>query len=131
MISFDYSYKDYSNATIKPESDASFSQENNLISNTLKAASTYRIGAEWRYEQFSFRGGYRLEESPYEDIRIMDDLDGYSFGLGFNFGSATLDLAYDQSNRRQNKQLFPVGLTDTALIDTDKTNVTATLSFKL
>lgn len=131
LISFDYSYKDYSDATIRPESDPSFSQENNFISNTLKAASTYRIGAEWRFEQFSFRGGYRLEESPYEDIRIMDDLDGYSFGMGFNFGSVTLDLAFDRSNRRQNKQLFPVGLTDTALIDAENTNVTATLSLKL
>ena len=67
LISFDYSVKDYSNAKFKPTSDSFFAGQNSIISNDLTSASTYRFGAEYRVKQFSFRGGYRFEESPYKD----------------------------------------------------------------
>ncbi len=131
LISFDYSRKDFGNTKFKPTSDIYFASQNNLIMSNLKVASTYRIGGEYRIKEFSLRGGYRLEESPYNNESFYGDLNGYSLGLGYNFGNIKLDLAFDQSNRDVNYQLYNVGLIDAALIDAKNTNVTLTLGFSL
>ncbi|RAJ13282.1 OmpP1/FadL family transporter [Olleya aquimaris] len=131
LISFDYSRRDFSKTKFKPTSDAYFDLQNTIIENTLTAASTYRIGAEYKVKQFSFRGGYRFEESPYADGSTIGDLTGYSLGLGYNFNSVNLDLAYSNSNQERNEQLYNVGLTNAANINNDNTNITLTLGFKL
>lgn len=131
LISFDYSRKDYSNTKFKPTSDTYFASQNDLMSNTLNSASTYRIGGEYRIKQISLRGGYRFEESPYKDDSFYGNLNGYSFGLGYNFGNVKLDLAYDHAQRDYNQQLYAVGLTDAASIDSKNSNFTLTLGFSL
>ncbi len=131
LISFDYSRKDYGNTKFKPESDSFFMTQNNFISNNLKAATTYKLGGEYRHKQFSFRGGYRFEESPYNDIRIIGDLTGYSLGLGYNFGNTKLDVSFDQSQRTSDYQFFDAGFTDAATIDAKNTNVMVSLGFRL
>lgn len=131
LISFDYSMKDYGNTKFRPTNDSYFSSQNNIISNTLKNASTYKIGGEYRHKQYSFRGGYRFEESPYENDSMYGDLTGFSLGLGYNFGSMKLDLAFDQSDRNINNQFYSVGLTNGAMVDSKISNITATLSFNL
>lgn len=130
IISFDYSMKDYGNTKFKPTSDSYFAVQNNIISERLTSASTYKIGGEYNYERFSFRGGYRFEESPYKDNTI-DDLTGYSLGIGYNFGKTRLDITYDHSTQNRNYQLFDVGLTDSANIDNKKSNVMLSLSFNI
>lgn len=131
LISFDYSRKDYSNIKFKPTSDIYFASQNDIINANLQAASTYRLGGEYRYKAVSFRGGYRFEESPYEDGTAYGDLNGFSVGLGYNFGNLKLDLAFDQSDRTRNQQLYNVGSTDAASIDSKNSNVTLTLGFSL
>ena len=131
IISFDYSRKDYGNTKFKPESDQLFSFQNNLISNSLKAANTYKIGGEYRHNNASFRAGYKLEESPYKDTNFYGDLKGFSLGFGYSFGNTKIDLAYENSNRTINSQLYNVGLTDAVIIDTDYSNFTLSLSLNL
>lgn len=131
LISFDYSRKDYGNTKFKPTSDTYFSSQNGIMNDVLKNASTYRIGAEYRIKQISLRGGYRLEESPYEKDSFYGDLNGYALGFGYNFGNLNLDLAYEHSQRAYNQQLYTVGLTDAAQIDSKVNNVTLTLGFTL
>lgn len=131
LISFDYSRKDFASTKFKPTSDAYFASQNNLMSDILTVSNTYRFGGEYRYKQVSFRGGYRLEESPYKDTNFFGDLTGYSLGLGYNFGTIKLDVAFDQANREYNHQLYNVGLTDAATIDSKLTNVTLSLAFNL
>lgn len=129
LISFDYSLKDYSNAKLRPTND--FIQANADIDNQLQATSSYRIGGEYRIKQLSLRGGYRFEESPYQDNSTIGDLEGYSLGLGYNFGNLSLDLAYDRSEQIRNPQLFQTGLTDRANINNINSNVTLSVTFKL
>jgi len=131
LISFDYSVKDYSNAKFKPTSDSFFAGQNSIISSDLTSASTYRFGAEYRVKQFSFRGGYRFEESPYKDGVTVGDLNGYSLGVGFNFGNAKLDITYDQAKRTNQNHLYNVGLTDAAMVDVKNSNVTLSLGFNI
>lgn len=131
LISFDYSRKDYGNTKFKPKSDAYFSAQNDIIANNLTAASTYKLGGEYKVNQFSFRGGYRFEESPYKNGETVGDLNGYSFGLGYNFGNTKLDLTYDAYSQSREYQLYNTGLTSATSIDSNNSNVTLTLGFLL
>ncbi|WP_040254216.1 OmpP1/FadL family transporter [Psychroserpens mesophilus] len=131
LLSFDYSRRDYSNMEFRPENDSYFISQNQLISNVFKAANTYRFGGEYKYKQFSFRGGYRFEESPYLDESFVGNLTGYSLGLGYNFGNTRLDLTFDQAERTVNNPLYSVGLTDAATVDAINSNVTLSVAFNL
>ena len=61
---------------------------NDEISSALDGVSTFRLGGEYRLGLVSLRGGYRFEQSPYVDETTVGDLNGYSAGLGFNFGGS-------------------------------------------
>ncbi|MCB4808229.1 outer membrane protein transport protein [Tamlana sp. 62-3] len=131
LISFDYSNKDYGKMEFGPTEDAYYQQQNELIANTFTSASTYKLGGELKHKQFSFRGGYRFEESPYEDGETVGDLEGFSLGLGISFGNTKLDLTYDQAERSYLTPLYSTGLIDTASIDRKNSNLTLTLAFNL
>jgi hypothetical protein len=131
IISFDYSRKNYGNTKFKPESDQYFSAQNNQISNSLKTANTYKIGGEYRLNRASFRAGYKLEESPYNNTNFYGDLKGFSLGLGYNFGNTKVDLAYENSKRTLDSQLYNVGLTDAVRIDSENSNFTLSISLNL
>ena len=128
LISFDYSYKDYSTAQLMPKSDPAFGAENELMETALKAASTYRIGGEYRLGGLSLRGGYRLEESPYSEGLAVGDLEGYSAGLGYDFGNVRLDASYDTYEQDLNPQLYQTGLTNRASIFRKNENFTLSLT---
>lgn len=129
LLSFDYSYRDFSQTELRPKEDPDFMFQNSIMEDNLKAASTYRVGGEYRIENWSLRAGYRFEESPYKNETTIGELTGYSAGLGYNFGNIKLDLAYSNANRVDNPQLYQVGLTNTANIDRDFTSVVLSLSF--
>lgn len=129
LISFDYSYKDYSSTKFKPKDDPAFMNQNDIISNELKGASEFKIGGEYRIEAWSLRAGYRFEESPYTNETTIGDLQGYSAGLGYNFGNVRLDLSYDNWERDSNPQLYQTGLTDRMAIAKNNSNFILSLSF--
>ncbi|MCC1485029.1 OmpP1/FadL family transporter [Winogradskyella immobilis] len=133
LLSFDYSRKDFGEAKFRPQSDPFFQFQNDQIENVLDVSNTYRLGGEYRYKQMSFRGGYRMEESPYKDDSFFGDLTGYSLGFGYKFGNTSLDLAFSQSEREVNTLLFSnsSAFTDAAEIDTTFTDVVLTLAFSL
>ncbi|HKL36670.1 MAG TPA: outer membrane protein transport protein, partial [Salegentibacter sp.] len=131
LISFDYSYKDYSATEFRPTDDPEFQFQNELISDELQPVSTFRLGGEYRISNWSLRGGYRYEQSPYANEITVGDLTGYSAGLGYDFGSMKVDLAYTNSQYEENPRLYERGLTNTANIDRDLSNFILSLSFGL
>lgn len=131
LISFDYSRKDYSNMKFKPENDLSYQNLNRDISENMKAASTYKIGGEYRISNFSLRAGYRFEESPFKNETRVGDLTGYTGGIGYNFGSVNLDLAYSLAQYEENMPILNTGLTDPIKFDRDLSKVILSVSFGL
>ena len=131
LISFDYSYKDMTNLSFRPEGDAFFSAQNALIDNVLQPVNSYKLGGEIRAQEWSFRGGYRYEDSPFINETTIGDLSGYSLGVGYNFGQLKLDVAYDTFTQDRNQQLFQTGLTTAAGINGDNTSIIATLTLSL
>lgn len=132
LISFDYSYKDYTTMKFDSDNGADFSQLNRDIDENLQASSTIRIGGEWRAENWSFRGGYSYEESPYKNELILGEKEGVSFGVGYNFGKVRFDFAYDYTEQQRSQQFFPdSGFTNAALIDSYRDNFTFTVALNL
>jgi hypothetical protein len=131
LISVDYAIKDYSNTKFKPENDSYFRGLNSNINSLLSSSNELRIGAEYKIEAWSLRGGYRSEQSPYKNKTTIGDLTGYSGGIGYNFGATKLDLSYATFKRDTNQGFFEQGLTDGAAINTKNSTVTLTLLFEL
>jgi hypothetical protein len=131
LISFDYSLKDYTNARLRPESDPQFNAVNNEINNELTASNEFRVGAEYRLNQFSIRSGYRFEESPYRNGNTIGDLTSYSAGLGYDFGRTKVDLAYAYAKRDYNQGIFSTGLTNAPAIENTNNTISLTVAFEL
>lgn len=129
LLSVDYSRRDYSNLMFTPKSD--FSDLNTIMANSLGATNELRIGGEYRIKEWSLRGGYRFQDSPYKNQKTIGNLNAYSAGIGYNFGSSRLDFAYTLLSRRYDYQFFSQGLTDYATIHSKLSNITVTLCFEL
>lgn len=131
LLSVDYSRRDFGNTQFKPENDSYFSGINKAISNLLTSANELRIGAEYRIQAWSLRGGYRYEQSPYKNKTTIGDLTGYSTGVGYNFGGTKLDLSYATFKRDSKQGFFDQGFTDGATILSNNNTVTLTLLLEL
>ncbi|WBL21782.1 OmpP1/FadL family transporter [Zunongwangia sp. HRR-M8] len=131
LLSVDYSYKDYSNTEFRPENDGDFITQNDIISDELTAVSTIKIGGEYRINNWSLRGGYRYEESPYKDGITMSDLDSYSAGIGYSFGAFKIDAAYTNTQFSESSFLYQTGLANRANIDREFSSLIFSLSFGL
>jgi hypothetical protein len=131
LLSFDYSYQDYSTIKFSPSYDPHFITVNQNIKDNLTASSSYRLGAEYRIKNFKLRGGYMFEESPYKDKNIQDDLSGFSFGTGVHLGNYSIDFSFSRTQQERNHQLYSIGLTDKALIETYRNNYILSINYNL
>ncbi|PZD78027.1 OmpP1/FadL family transporter [Mesonia sp. K7] len=130
LISFDYSYKDYSNTRLSAtEGTYDYDAQNQAMETLFTSASTYRLGGEYRYNKWSFRAGYRMEESPYENKDLMSDLNGYSGGIGYDFGEIKLDAAYDYSSQDFQTFASDSGISQPIQIENERHNIILSLSF--
>ena len=128
LLSIDYISKNYNNMKL---SDADFSNENQFFQNELRNTYSVNIGSEWRFERLSVRGGYRFEQSPDKLALDSDNLEGYSFGGGYNFGNFKLDFAYSNSNRTAPYNFYSGFDVDAANLTLDNRFITATVSISL
>jgi long-subunit fatty acid transport protein len=97
LISFDYTYKGFSNTKLQPSGN--FIDENQDLSSGLRNTSSFKFGTEWKYKILSFRGGYRIIQTPYKDLSTDYDIKGYSLGLGIKLTRRfALDFAYDNAS---------------------------------
>ena len=128
LLSLDYDYQDMSTAELRP-ANGSFSVVNDEISNQFGAVSRVRLGGEYRIKRVSLRGGFRYEESPYENNDLVGDLMGFSAGAGIDFGGSRLDFAFNRTEQDTAVSLFDTGVTTPAAVD--RTNTNLTLSYTL
>ncbi|OOG78345.1 OmpP1/FadL family transporter [Flavobacterium sp. A45] len=131
LISVDYKYKDYSCTEFSPENDPYYRGLNNTMHNTLGSSNEVRVGAEYKIQNFRLRGGYRFEGSPYKDSVTIGDLNSFSGGLGYSFGSIKLDFSYVNVHTTSQNQFFSQGFTERAQINTYKNNFTMTFTFEM
>ena len=130
LLSVDYSIKDYSSTRFRPE-DSYFNPINNDMSNMLDTAGELRIGGEYRIKNWSLRGGFRYDESPYKNGNTIGDLTGFSGGFGYQFPRTRLDLSYSHAQRNSQQGLFSQGLIDPVMMKTQNNNFSLGLVFEL
>ncbi|MDO5606953.1 MAG: outer membrane protein transport protein [Capnocytophaga sp.] len=132
LISVDYQYKNYANMKYRTKNAEQFVSTNEVIRNTFGESNVVRIGGEFKaLPALSLRAGYRFESSPYKNNALMGDLNGYSLGLGYDFGGFAIDVAYNRSKRDWQHQMYDTGLTDRAQINSTWSNFVVTAIFKL
>ena len=61
---------------------------------------------------------------------MLDNLSGFSLGMGYNFGNYNLDLSYARAEQKRQQQLYGIGLTDSSMVNTTYSNIAFTLGFK-
>jgi len=131
LISIDYSIKDYGSTKFQPKNDIYFRNLNSEMNDILAYSGELRIGAEYKIKALSLRGGYRFEESPYNNGTTIGDLNSFSGGFGYNFGVFKLDFSYAYGDRTTQQGFFNQGFTDGAQINSINNNVSVTLLFEL
>lgn len=131
FLSFDYAIKDYSNIKYGTQNDFRNPEVNVQIANLLTTTNAFRVGGEYKIKQFSLRGGYAYEDSPYKNKKTIGETNSYSGGLGYSFETVKIDLSYTLSRRNSQKTLLNVGLPDFSTISSRNDNVALTLVFNL
>lgn len=131
LISIDYAFKDYASLRFRPSDDQYFNNLNSEMSATLKSTSEIRLGAEYKIKNFSLRGGYRYEESPYKNGTTLGDLNSFSTGIGYDFGPMKVDFAYSNTQRTSNQGFFNQGLTSPANVKNQVDSFFVTFLFGL
>ncbi len=130
MLSADYEYVDYSSARLRPS--GVFYDENQAIQNSYTAQHKFRVGTEWRYGPFSFRGGYAYSTSPYEDQDVNDgSVSSFSLGLGYRYQNFTMDLAYIYASSTE--KYYPYYVANNrpySVNDITQTSIALTLGYK-
>ena len=130
LISLDYIYKDYSNAKL---SGSNFSAENKNFEDELESRGEIRLGTEWRFDNFSVRGGYNYEKSPYKNASNSDDLEGFSLGAGYKFRGGKLDFSYQKYSNTAPYNFYGQYNSEvqSAKLDIDNSKFTATLTLNI
>lgn len=129
LISFDYSSRNFQNLNLSGDD---FIDENQFFDNNLRRTNNFNIGTEWRFSRLSLRGGYRYQESPDANALDSDNIQSYSLGLGYNFGSFKIDLSYSDSNRTAIYNFYPqYPQVEASELNIDNKIVAATLTVNL
>jgi hypothetical protein len=98
LITMDYSLQNFKNTHLDDNVNSFTNSNRSITSIANNQASTLRIGSEWRVKQWRFRGGYVLQENIFASQPSSFDTQKYSFGLGFQFKNAKVDLSYEKSD---------------------------------
>ncbi len=122
IISIDYTYQNMAGLHFKEidaDADTSyFDGLNDEISNSMQAVHKVNVGGELKLSELSLRAGGFMGTSP---VKANDELfttKGYSFGLGYDFGSFVLDMAYLNQQDTTSKNVL--ALPDNSTIDTQQ-----------
>ena len=135
LLSLDYINKNYRKIKL---SNGVFTNENQHFQNDLKNTHNYNIGTEWRFDNFSIRGGYNFEQTPntrnfINDNSVMSysDIKGYSLGGGYNFGNFKLDFAYTNNNSTSSYNFYNGFNAEPAKLTLDNRIFTTTFTLSL
>lgn len=126
LLSLDYTREDFSNQRFR---SSGFGEVNEMFRNVFQATNSLNFGGEWRLGMTSLRAGYHYSESPFADNFVFGDTNGYSLGIGFNFGNSALDFAFRRTFIDRNDEFVQTGIQQRAFVENTLTNFFLTYSF--
>ena len=128
LLSFDYYSRNFKGINLSGDD---FSIENSSIQNDFRNTHNFNVGTEWRFSRLSLRGGYSYQQSPQVTAIDTDDLQSYSIGGGYDFGSFKLDFSYSDNTRTAAYNFYSGFNVDAANLTLDNRVFTATVSLRL
>jgi len=121
LISIDYTYQNMARLHFKEkDADADTSYFDNInddISNTMQPVHKLNVGGEIKLDKLTLRGGGFMATSPVKADSEAFTRNGFSAGLGYDFGGFALDLAFIQYTYKPTKSILT--LPDTATVQSD------------
>ena len=125
FISGDIEMVDYANAELQSQ-DFSALEDNQLIQD-FESVVNYRLGAEFRKDNFRFRGGLGLNQDPsgLDNHRAISTL-----GFGYKSSDYSVDLAIVNTKYKEQYQPYSFEFADfeNPVVDSDFKNTTVTIS---
>ena len=134
LVSFDYTYKNYSNVKYGNHNSDDLNVANNFFANNFRNTSTLNVGTEWRFDRASIRGGYHYQKNHNTNANLggntnEDNQEGFSLGFGYNFGSGfKVDLSYRKYENIEYNTIYNLG---DAQINNNTSRITGTVVFEL
>lgn len=102
FISGDIEFVDYGKAKYTSEFEGDdYTFENSSMRSLYESVINFRIGAEYRYEKFRFRGGYNQMGNPYTENIADGTIKSWSGGVGYRGNRFYTDLALISSKTNQ------------------------------
>lgn len=135
FLSTDYEIVDYSTARFRSGSYRFF-DENNAIATKYRSIANIRVGTEWKFQNFLFRGGYAMYDTPfhsnYKPSNGSQARTSYTLGFGIREAEYFMDFAYvyTTSNSFYKPYSLADQTTDGADIKTTTNNFLVTVGFK-
>ena len=124
IISIDVQSNNYRNGNFKNDYGDSYAILNRTINENLQNTLDFSIGSELRLNSLSLRAGVKKLENPYKSSNNY--FNSTSLGLGYDFGSSTLDLGFQLIENQYNYQFFDTGFTEAAQIQNNNFRTTLT-----
>ena len=131
FISADVEYIDYSNSSLS-SNDFSTSADNRTIEALYTSVVNFRVGGEYRYDVFRFRGGLGYYSNPYASDGIDLSRTELSLGAGVKFKKFYADLGVITNlseERGYSPYTFFDGTGPVATTEINNTNAILTLGF--
>ena len=122
---------DYGNSSLS-SNDFSTTADNRTIESLYTSVVNFRVGGEYRYDIFRFRGGFGYYGDPHNSSDVDLGRTEFSLGGGLKFKNFYADLAVVTSlseERNYSPYTFFDGTGPTATIDGNNTNAVLTLGF--
>ncbi len=131
LISGDYEFIDYSTAKLTA-TDYSFLDENQSINAKYTSTHNFRVGTEWRFMNFSFRGGFAFYASPFKDNINDGKRNYYSAGIGYRAKYFFADFAWTYRDSKEDYYLYAYDdiKADPTNTETTNQNFVMTLGFR-
>lgn len=133
LVTGDVEFINYNQAKYESNTEGvSFNPENEDIKFYYTNVVNYRIGAEFRYEIFRFRGGYSLQNNPYKETFDVDDkITTVSAGTGIRLSKFYVDATWlmSKSNGSYSPYVFQNGTGPVATLENKMSSVMLTFGF--
>lgn len=130
FISGEAEFVDYRSMKIKSDDVVADGADNEVIRAVYKSVANYRLGAEYRLENFRFRMGYAFYADPYRSAGIDVTQKFLTFGAGFRSEDFFADLAV--VNQSSNELYAPYSTSANqpeVNVDSNRATVSATIGF--
>lgn len=122
FITADIEMVNYSGAKYSSDiSGISFNPENETIHELYQSTINYRVGGEYRINNFRFRAGYAYMPDPFktEQNGITRKISSYSSGLGYRSKKFYADLAIVFTQGKNSYRPYSINSVDSPLVTLD------------